>query len=126
MIKELTQRIEEIANLEDDWDGNKASKINPEVIQITKNLIQQLDFPIVPAIIPTFNETVDLEFRQGEKLLCIEILNAENAEIYKSLRDQVNLVVVKSKLYNVKIQDLQQEINWISSDQPNNDENWNY
>lgn len=57
------QKISEIGRLEEDWNGNGASKFSPQLLDSVRDIVKEL--PRQPGIFPTARESIQLEYENG-------------------------------------------------------------
>ncbi|MCM1224927.1 MAG: hypothetical protein NC548_61805 [Lachnospiraceae bacterium] len=77
----LEKKLNLIAALQDNWNGNNAKAFNESLITKVKNIIIFLD--IQPEIFPTPCDSLQLEYdKQDGSHLEIEISESENAEVF--------------------------------------------
>lgn len=75
------KKLEEIASLQDNWNGNGAKSFSNQLISQVKNLIILLE--IQPEVFPTACETIQLEYdKEDGAHLEIEIKEDKSAEIF--------------------------------------------
>ncbi|MBR3279121.1 MAG: hypothetical protein IKG01_09545 [Lachnospiraceae bacterium] len=74
-------KLEEIGNLKDNWNGNGAAAIPPSLIKKARALIKNLT--VQPEIFPTALQTIQLEFdNPRHDHMEIELALSENAEVF--------------------------------------------
>lgn len=73
---QLRQKINELAALESNWDGEQAKPVKPhvlaDVVETLKRLGQQTDVFREPFLAPTFDGFVQMEWREDKRCLDIE------------------------------------------------------
>lgn len=75
------KKLEEIASLQDNWNGNGAKSFSNQLISQVKNLIILLE--IQPEVFPTACETIQLEYdKEDGAHLEIEIKEDKSAEVF--------------------------------------------
>ncbi|MCH6199594.1 hypothetical protein MMU07_08390 [Aquiflexum sp. LQ15W] len=75
-LKLNKQTLFHLKNLKSNWNGYNSKPINEEVIQITEDIISQLDYQ--PKLFPTGRGTIQIEFFKDENnLLEIEVFEKE-------------------------------------------------
>lgn len=87
-LQENLKKLNDIENLEDNWNGYNAKPIPKEIIEKTKKIITDLSYQ--PFLAPTGRETTQIEF---------ELTDASylGFEIYK---DKISLLYVPQRLYD--------------------------
>ena len=56
-------RLEEIEELEDDWNGNGASSFSPKLVSMARELVYTLS--IQPIILPTGRDSIQMEYENA-------------------------------------------------------------
>lgn len=83
--KELSknlEKIQEIANLKENWNGNEASPFPVQLINRVKNLIYGLN--IQPEIFPTACNSIQLEYSFADgRYFEIEVGDRDTAEVFQ-------------------------------------------
>lgn len=75
------KKLDEIASLQDNWNGNGAKSFSNQLISQVKNLIILLE--IQPEVFPTACETIQLEYdKEDGAHLEIEIKEDKSAEVF--------------------------------------------
>lgn len=73
---QLRQKINELAALESNWDGEQAKPVKPhvlaDVVETLKRLSQQTEVFREPFLAPTFDGFIQMEWREGKRFLDIE------------------------------------------------------
>lgn len=80
------KKIEEIAQLKDDWNGNGAGAFDQKILDTVKNIIMFLD--VQPEVFPTAYNTLQLEYdKEDGAHMEIEINSERQAEVYRIMPD---------------------------------------
>lgn len=87
-------RLQEIANLNDDWNGNGAEHFSTVIIDKTKDIVCGLT--LQPEIFPTAKDTIQLEYDgKNDSYLEFEVGNTDKASVFSidSNGRELNFVV---------------------------------
>lgn len=95
------RKIEQIATLEDGWNGNKAKAFKSQLIEVVRSVITALE--IQPEVFPTACDSIQLEYEKEDgSYLEIELnldntwevfeVNSNGEEIYTSISAEVEKV----------------------------------
>ena len=75
----LDEKINELANLQPNWDGEGAKPVKPhvlaDVVETLKRLSRQTVVFHEPFLVPTFDGYLQIEWRKGKRFLDIEAID---------------------------------------------------
>lgn len=81
IFKKYRNRLEQILNLPDNWDGDNAKAFSSELIKKVGNILLKLKTQ--PEIFPTARNTIQLEYEKDDgSYLEFEIAEDENAKVF--------------------------------------------
>lgn len=103
-LQENLRKIDDIANLEYNWNGYNAKPIPKDIIDKTKKILTNL--PYQPFLAPTGRETIQIEFELTDaSYLGFEIFKNKITMLYVPQRDYKNAIEKplenKNKLNNI-------------------------
>ena len=112
--QELIQKIDELRGLSDNWNGYRAAKIDPRIIDAAKNFIRSLPEPLVtmPQVVPMTRGRLQLEWHKGDRSLEIEITSPKSAHYLKW--DPANSIEDEDIVPLTNLNRLHELVRWFS------------
>ena len=94
------EKLDQIAKLEDDWDGEGARSFSNVLIQNVKNILMSLKYQ--PEVFPTACDTIQIEYeRENGSYLEIEI-STEDAKVFAvDSSGKESISVIKAKVEEI-------------------------
>jgi hypothetical protein len=75
--------LDRLGALGANWDGERALRINLEIVEAVKRLIKSLSLHPMPAVVPLASGGIQLEWRSGQRLVELELESTDSARYLK-------------------------------------------
>lgn len=98
------RKLDEIKQLNDNWDGENSKSFSTSLIQKVRNILMCLN--VQPELFPTGCETIQLEYDgENDSYLEFEISDKPLVKVFRIDQNQ------KETSYNIDIADIEKEVN---------------